>query len=142
MRIKTLNAKTKSACSYNHILLLRMTSYILLENLRFYAYHGVAPQETTVGNEYTVSLRLKTDIVRAMNSDEVTDTVNYAEIYQSVKSEMEIPSKLLEHVAGRIVCRLFKDFPTVEHVDLKLFKRNPPMGADIETAGVEVHEGR
>ena len=119
-----------------------MTSYILLENLRFYAYHGVAPQEMTVGNEYTVSLRLKTDITRAMSSDDVADTVNYAEIYQAVKSEMDVPSKLLEHVAGRIVCRLFKDFPTVEHVDLKLFKRNPPMGADIETAGVEVHEGR
>ena len=119
-----------------------MKSYILLENLRFYAYHGVTPQETTVGNEYTVSLRLKTDIARAMESDDVTDTVNYAEIYQTVKEEMDIPSKLLEHVAGRIIRRLLDNFPTIEHIDLKLSKRNPPMGADIETAGVEVHKGR
>lgn len=116
-----------------------MTSYILLENLRFYAYHGVAPQETLVGNEYTVSLRLKTDITRAMESDDVTDTVNYAEIYQAVKTEMDVPSKLLEHVAGRIVNHLFNEFPSIEHIDLKLSKRNPPMGADIESAGVEVH---
>ena len=119
-----------------------MTSYILLENLRFYAYHGVASQETIVGNEYTISLRLKTDITHAMDSDEVTDTVNYAEIYQSVKSEMEIPSKLLEHVAGRIIRCLFKNFPTVEHIDLKLSKRNPPMGADVDVAGVELHCSR
>lgn len=119
-----------------------MESYILLENLRFYAYHGVAPQETTVGNEYTVSLRLKTNITRAMESDDMTDTVNYAEIYQAVKTEMDVPSKLLEHVAGRIIRRLLDDFPAIEHIDLKLSKRNPPMGADIETAGVEVHEGR
>ncbi len=116
-----------------------MTSYILLENIRFFAYHGVAPQETTVGNEFVVSLRLKTDIARAMESDDVADTVNYAEIHQAVKEEMDILSKLLEHVAGRIVRRLFNDFPTIERIDLKLSKRNPPMGADIETAGVEVH---
>lgn len=116
-----------------------MTSYILLENIRFFAYHGVAPQETTVGNEFVVSLRLKTDIARAMESDDVADTVNYAEIHQAVKEEMDIPSKLLEHVAGCIVRRLFNDFPTIERIDLKLSKRNPPMGADIETAGVEVH---
>ena len=116
-----------------------MTSYILLENIRFFAYHGVAPQEKTVGNEFVVSLRLKTGIARAMESDDVADTVNYAEIHQAVKEEMDIPSKLLEHVAGRIVRRLFNDFPTIEHIDLKLSKRNPPMGADIETAGVEVH---
>lgn len=119
-----------------------MTSYILLENIRFFAYHGVAPQETTVGNEFIVSLRLKTDITRAIESDDVADTVNYAEIHQAVKEEMNIPSKLLEHVAGRIVLRLFNDFPTVECIDLKLSKRNPPMGADIETAGVEVHVER
>lgn len=119
-----------------------MESYILLKNLRFYAYHGVAPQETTVGNEYTVSLRLKTDITRAIGSDDVLDTVNYAEIHQAVKAEMDIPSKLLEHVAGRIIRRLFNDFPTIEHIDLTLSKRNPPMGADIETAGVEIHAGR
>ena len=116
-----------------------MTSYILLENIRFFAYHGVAPQETTVGNEFVVSLRLKTDIARAMESDDVADTVNYAEIHQAVKEEMDIPSKLLEHVAGRIVRRLFNDFTTIERIDLKLSKRNPPMGADIEAAGVEVH---
>ncbi len=90
-----------------------MTSYILLENIRFFAYHGVAPQETTVGNEFVVSLRLKTDIARAMESDDVADTVNYAEIHQAVKEEMDIPSKLLEHVAGRIVRRLFNDFPPI-----------------------------
>ena len=116
-----------------------MTSYTPPENTRFFAYHGVAPQETTVGNEFVVSLRLKTDIARAMESDDVADTVNYAEIHQAVKEEMDIPSKLLEHVAGRIVRRLFNDFPTIERIDLKLSKRNPPMGADIETAGVEVH---
>lgn len=121
---------------------MRMETYVCLDDLHFFAYHGVAPQETVVGNEYALSLRLKTDITRAMATDDVADTLNYAEIYQAIKEEMEIPSKLLEHVGGRIVRRLFHDFPVLEYIDLKLSKRNPPMGADIASAGVEIHCGR
>lgn len=119
-----------------------METYVCLDDLHFFAYHGVAPQETMVGNEYTLSLRLKTDITRAMATDDVVDTLNYAEIHQAIKEEMSIPSKLLEHVCGRIVRRLFHDFPVLEHIDLKLSKRNPPMGADIASAGVEIHCGK
>lgn len=113
-------------------------SYIFLKDLRFYAYHGVAPQETAIGNEFTVSLRLKTDIFRAAETDNVEDTVSYADVYEAVKAEMNIPSKLLEHVCGRIVKRLFRDFPAIEEIELTLSKRNPPMGADIAGAGVEM----
>lgn len=115
-----------------------MSSYILLNNLRYYAHHGVGEQETLVGNEFTVSLRLKVDIERAMQTDAVADTVSYADVYESVKQEMSVPSKLLEHVSGRIMDRLFNDFPQIEEIEMKLMKRNPPMGADIEAAGIEL----
>lgn len=128
--------------SENNIYLVSLspmnTSYIFLKDLRFYAYHGVAPQETAIGNEFTVSLRLKTDIFRAAETDNVEDTVSYANVYEAVKAEMEVPSKLLEHVCGRIVKRLFRDFPAIEEIEITLSKRNPPMGADIASAGVEM----
>lgn len=114
------------------------SSYIFLKDLRFYAYHGVAPQETAIGNEFTVNLRLKTDVFRAAQTDCVEDTVSYADVYEAVKAEMEIPAKLLEHVCGRIVKRLFADFPAIEEIEITLSKRNPPMGADIGAAGVEM----
>lgn len=117
----------------------KMETYICLDDLHFFAYHGVSPQENVVGNEYILSLRLGVDITRAMETDDVADTLNYAEVYRVLKEEMEIPSKLLEHVGGRLVRRLFQEFPTLEHIDLKIAKRNPPMGADIASAGVEIH---
>ena len=61
-----------------------MRSYITLNGLRFYAYHGVLPQERNVGGDYILSLRLGYDISRAMQSDDVSDTLNYAEVYQLV----------------------------------------------------------
>lgn len=116
-----------------------MNSYITLKNVRFFAYHGVGEQETLVGNEFILDLRLKVSIEHAMLTDDVTDTVSYADVYEAVKAEMAIPSKLLEHVSGRIVRRLFHDFPQIEEINLVLAKRNPPMNADIESAGVELH---
>lgn len=115
-----------------------ITSYITLESVSIYAYHGVNPQETKVGNTYIIDLKLETNISKAMESDNVVDTVSYADVYQAMTKEMAIPSQLLEHVAARIIQRIFKDFPAVVSVQLKLSKQNPPMGADIAYAGVEL----
>ena len=109
-----------------------------LENILFFAHHGVATQETIVGNEFYINLRLKVGFARAIETDAVEDTVSYADVYTLLKEEMGIPSKLLEHVCGRIAERLFRDFPAIEEVEIKLSKRNPPMGADIDAAGVEM----
>ena len=68
------------------------SSYILLKEIRCYAYHGVAPQENLIGNEYLIDLKLKVDISKAARTDEVTDTVNYAEVHQVIKNEMAIPN--------------------------------------------------
>ena len=92
-----------------------------------------------MGADFLVSLRIGYDLSKAMASDEVEDTLNYAEVYQLVRQEMEQPSALLEHVAGRIVRTLLERFPMVTSVDLQLMKQNPPMGADCKGAGVELH---
>ena len=113
--------------------------YIFLSNVKFYARHGVGAQEKLVGNTFIVDLRLKLDFSGAIDSDDLNFTVSYADVYKVVKAEMKIPSLLLENVSGRIIKRLFEDFPTVEAIDLKLSKQNPPMGADIDCAGVEMH---
>ncbi|NDV81155.1 dihydroneopterin aldolase [Bacteroides sp. 51] len=119
-----------------------MESYIYLNQVSIYAYHGVSPQETRVGNTFLIDLKLKTDISQAIESDDITHTVSYADIYRLLTEEMAVPSKLLEHVAGRIVRRIFQDFPTIETVTIKLSKQNPPMGADIAFAGVELTANR
>lgn len=117
-------------------------SYIYLKEIRCYAYHGVAPQENLIGNEYVIDLKLKVDISRASQTDDVEDTVSYADVHELVKTEMAISSKLLEHVSGRIATKLFEVFPTIEEIKLRLSKRNPPMGADIDAAGIELHCSR
>ena len=119
---------------------MRITSsYISLRNVRFHAFHGVMPQERRVGADFLVNLRVGYPLNKAMKSDRVDDTLNYAALYTFVKAEMAVPSNLLEHVAGRIVSAIEKAFPQVTSIDLELTKLNPPMGADCDGASVEIH---
>lgn len=115
------------------------SGYIFLKDLRFHAFHGVMPQERKVGGDFLVSLRMGYDISKAMRTDEVSDTLNYAEVYALVRKEMEQPSALLERVAGRIAEALFASDTKILSIDLWLTKVNPPMGADCQGAGVELH---
>ena len=113
--------------------------YIRLEGMKFYAYHGVLPQENLVGTNYYIDLRLKPEFSRAAETDELEGTVNYADIHAAVKEEMQITSQLLEHVCQRIARRIFHDFPTIETIDISLSKENPPMGACAQRIGVEAY---
>ncbi len=114
-------------------------SYIYLRGLRFHAFHGVEAQERLTGNDYEVDLRLQVDVAAAMVSDQVEDTINYAEVYRVVAAEMQIPSNLVEQVAGRIGNRVMEKWPEVRSLHIRLTKLNPPMGADCKGAGVELH---
>ena len=113
--------------------------YILLRDLRFHAFHGVLPQERLVGGNFVVDLRVGYPLAQAMTSDRVDDTLNYASLYALVEREMQQPSSLLEHLAGRIAQAIAKTFPEALSIDLTLTKQNPPMGADCKGAGVEMH---
>ena len=117
-----------------------MITQIELEEMRFYAYHGVSPQERKVGNHFVVTLRLTAPLEAATRSDNLADTINYADVYDTVRTEMERPSRLLEHAAGRIVRSLKTRFPQLTAVEVKLSKRNPPFGGDLRAASVILQE--
>lgn len=115
------------------------SGYVILRDVRIHACHGVAPQEAVVGSDFIIDLRIGYDLGRAMQTDDVVDTISYADVFEVVKREMSVPSRLVEHVAGRIGDALFAAFPGILSVDLRVTKVNPPMGACCLGAGVEVH---
>ena len=106
--------------------------------MRFYACHGVMEQERRVGGDYSVTLTVEVDLADAARTDDVADTVNYAELYAVVEQEMAVPSQLLEHVAARIGRRVLETFDKVTAATVKVTKLNPPMGADCKGASVEI----
>ena len=112
-------------------------TYIHLNNFKVYAYHGVRKQEQVVGNEYIINLKIKVSLENAAKSDLLKETISYANICQEIHTVMRSPAQLLEHVAYKIANHLLATFPIIEELQIKLDKRNPPMGEDIDSAGVE-----
>lgn len=115
-----------------------LRSSITLHDVRIYAFHGVLPQERTVGGWYTVSVTVDYPYFGALESDNVNDTLNYAEVLDIVQQEMSVPSNLLEHVAGRIVRALFGRFELIEEISIRVTKECPPMGGNTAGASVEL----
>lgn len=100
---------------------------IELEGMEFKAYHGCLEQEKVRGNSFTVDFRGELDLSAAAESDNLNDTLNYADIYEIVSYEMSIPSELLENVAGRIVKAIEQSYPQLLRFSVRVSKKRPPV---------------
>lgn len=117
-------------------------SYIFINEVRFHAFHGVMPQERTVGADFTVSVRVGYDMIMALDTDDITHAISYADVADIIAREMAIPSQLLEHVAGRIAKAILNELPMAQYADISITKDNPPMGIDSMGAGVALRVTR
>lgn len=111
---------------------------INVNNIRLYAYHGCLPAEEIIGGEYVVDVKIKTDFSLAEKNDDLSKTVDYCDVYEIVKREMKIRSKLIEHVARRIADSLKKEIRKIEKVKVRLTKIAPPVHGAVESVSVEV----
>lgn len=115
---------------------------IEVEGMEFYAYHGCFAEEQIVGNKFLVDLKMEADCSKPELSDNIADAVNYQVAYQIVKSEMEITSRLLEHVAQRILTKLLEKMSGIDVATVKVSKMNPPMGGEIRNVSVTLSKKR
>ena len=109
---------------------------IAINGMRFYARHGCFAEERAIGTNFRVDLQFTTDTTVAETSDNIEDTVSYLDVYQVVKTQMQQPSNLLEHVARRVGEAVLAKFPTVEDVTVVVHKLNPPLGGQMDSVSV------
>ena len=109
-----------------------MMGKIILKDIKVYAFHGCMEEEELIGSDYIVNLEVETDMRQPSNSDLLEDAVDYVLLNAIVKEEMLIRSRLLEHIAQRIIDKILKQFPMVKNVEVKVAKQNPPIGGDVK----------
>lgn len=111
---------------------------IYFQRMAYYGYHGVFPAEAELGQRFYVDLELSLDLSTASYTDDLKDTVNYAEIYTLVKGIVEGERyKLVEALAGRICAQLLTRFP-FEEVKVKVTKPDPPINGHYEAVAIEI----
>ncbi|MEE1063864.1 MAG: dihydroneopterin aldolase [Paludibacteraceae bacterium] len=115
---------------------------IRLNNIRIHAFHGAIPTENVVGADYIVNVEVKADWGDAAKNDNLTKTINYAEINGIVREEMHKQRILIETVAESIVDRIFQSFTQAEEAEVSVAKLNPPMTGQVESAEVIVKKVR
>ena len=115
---------------------------IKLQNIRTFSFHGCLDEEAKIGSDYRLDLEIKTDLRKSAVTDELADTIDYVLLNRIVVEEMAIRSKLLEHVAHRIIVRAFGEIPAISRILLAVSKLNPPIGGDVEAVTIEMEEYR
>lgn len=110
---------------------------IEIRNARFFSYHGFYEEEQLVGNEFFVSICCSFH-TQPIDSDELSDTLNYEQLYSIVKAQMQVPRKLLETVAYSVLNDVKKCADLLEEARVEIRKINPPFGGDQAEAVVLV----
>ena len=120
-----------------------MTSAIIeLENMEFRAFHGCYPLEQVVGNRFLVSVAIEADLYEAARIDDVSRTINYLTVFETVRKVMSVKSHILENVALRIIEAIHEQFPQSRKVRAKVSKIAPPLGGKIEKVSVTLEKER
>lgn len=117
-------------------------SLIILENMEFHAYHGCLEHEQTLGNTFLLSLSMELNTEIAGRTDQLDHTLNYQLVYDVLRREMDVPSKLIEHAGQRIVDAVMSSFSQINSLQLKLSKLNPPLGGKVEKVSIVLEAKR
>ena len=112
---------------------------IFLRGMRFMACHGVLPHEREVPQPFEVDVEMGLDLRAAGESDDLDDTVNYAEVYDVVSTVLTVTRKyLIEALAEEIADDLLRDFDALRWVRVTVHKPAAPIDGIFSDVGVTI----
>ncbi|MFT3933393.1 MAG: dihydroneopterin aldolase [Chitinophagaceae bacterium] len=97
-----------------------------LQDLRFFAHHGIYEGEPVVGTEFEVNLHVKYE-EKKIKFDSLKNVLNYEELYQIVKKRMAVPTPLLEELAESILRKIRHEYSFVKEASISIFKLHAPI---------------
>lgn len=104
---------------------------LFIEDIRLHAYHGCMDEEGIIGGKYRIDIKVVADFSECAQTDDLNKTVDYVVVYNLVKQEMSVRSKLIETVAKRIALKLQAQYTWVAAWEVSLTKFNPPVGGSL-----------
>ena len=120
-----------------------MNDSISISGMEFYGRHGVLAEENALGQRFVVDIKLYIDLQKAGKTDDLNDTVNYAQVYDCVKRIVEgEPVKLLESLAARIIQSVLNEFSQIEGVKITLHKPGAPIQGIFKDVKVQIKRER
>jgi len=117
------------------------TDKIALRGLRVRGFHGVFEHERRDGQDFVVDAVLSVDTAPAAVSDDVTDTVDYGTLAESLATVVAgEPVDLLETLAQRLADVCLAD-SRVERVRITVHKPQAPIPLAFADVAVSIERG-
>lgn len=113
-----------------------MSYELRIEGMEFRAGHGCYDVEQRVGGSFVVDITLTVADNGAAAADDVNATVNYVEVYETIREQMVAPSRIIENAAQRILEAVAVRFPQVVQTSVTLAKLAPPIGGKTSRVAV------
>ena len=111
--------------------------------MAFRGRHGVHDEEASLGARFVIDCEMVFDF--AGIPDELSATVNYATVYESVRQEAEgTRRRLIERLANDIAARLLKEHSRLASVTVRVHKPHAPIPgifSDVYAETTQVREG-
>ena len=115
---------------------------IRINNIELYAYHGVAPEENRLGQKFQIDVEISTDLTSGTNTDDIKESTDYQEIFNTVSEVFVNPtSKLIETAANRVAGELLK-MNTITDVRIKVRKPSAPLKGICSSVEVEIYRSK
>lgn len=108
---------------------------VCLRDCRFFAYHGVFEQERLSGNEFAVNIEVRY-LLKERISDNIANTISYADLFEIAKREMGETRKLLETVAESTAAEIRRRWPYASRISVEIIKTTPPIAGFTGNASV------
>lgn len=116
---------------------------IYVNQMEFYGYHGVFPEETKLGQRFFVDLIVEVDLTRAGKTDNLEYSVSYAELFNTCQMIVEGPPfKLIEALSEKIADTILTEFPLVLSCTVKVIKPDAPIPGHFKSVAVEISRSR
>lgn len=111
---------------------------IILKDIRLYGFHGVHPLENICGTEFIINIVIGMDNNHPIKT--LSDTIDYAAVYELMKNVFSIPEQLLEVVAEKIFVAIAENFPIAKEIDIHIMKSNPPIEGFLGQVGIHLNK--
>lgn len=110
---------------------------IHLNDLRFYAFHGIHTQEKKAGGDFLVNLTVQYPEVSKHHT--LDSTIDYVVLYDLVKQCMALPTALLENVAEDMCEKIKTRYAQLSSIEIKITKLRPPIPGINGSTGITLH---
>jgi dihydroneopterin aldolase len=116
-----------------------VSDQIKVTGIKAFGYHGVLPHEATEGQDFIVDLVVTLDLRAVSLSDDLQETINYADLAQIAHDNIVGERvQLIERLAGKIAEEISSAYSQITSVSVTVHKPHAPVNVDFEDISVTI----